>query len=221
MYNDKEVQKLLDKLDIVQVISEYVTLKKTGANYKGLSPFREERTPSFVVSPVKNIFKDFSTGIGGNAITFYMKINNISFVEAIEELSRKYNITMSKVVRKNVESRSEYNMYYEILSKVENYYVDNLINNKEATKYIENRGFTEEDIKKYNIGFSSNQWDDLYNFLTKEGYGEKELIELGLIKKNENGNIFDVFRNRIMFPIVNSYSKTIGFGGRIIENNEN
>ena len=221
MYNDKEVQKLLDKLDIVQVISEYVTLKKTGANYKGLSPFREERTPSFVVSPVKNIFKDFSTGIGGNSITFYMKMNNISFVEAIEELSRKYNITMSKVVRKNDESRSEYNMYYEILSKVENYYVDNLINNKEATKYIENRGFTEEDIKKYNIGFSSNQWDDLYNFLTKEGYGEKELIELGLIKKNENGNIFDVFRNRIMFPIVNSYSKTIGFGGRIIENNEN
>ena len=221
MYNDKEVQKLLDKLDIVQVISEYVTLKKTGANYKGLSPFREERTPSFVVSPVKNIFKDFSTGIGGNSITFYMKMNNISFVEAIEELSRKYNITMSKVVRKNVESRSEYNMYYEILSKVEKYYVDNLINNKEATTYIENRGFTEEDVKKYNIGFSSNQWDDLYNFLTKEGYEEKELIELGLIKKNENGNIFDVFRNRIMFPIVNSYSKTIGFGGRIIENNEN
>ena len=221
MYNDKEVQKLLDKLDIVQVISEYVTLKKTGANYKGLSPFREERTQSFVVSPVKNIFKDFSTGIGGNSITFYMKMNNISFVEAIEELSRKYNITMSKVVRKNDENKSEYNKYYEILSKVENYYVDNLINNKEATKYIENRGFTEEDIKKYNIGFSSNQWDDLYNFLTKEGYGEKELIELGLIKKNENGNIFDVFRNRIMFPIVNSYSKTIGFGGRIIENNEN
>ena len=221
MYNDKEVQKLLDKLDIVQVISEYVTLKKTGANYKGLSPFREERTPSFVVSPVKNIFKDFSTGIGGNSITFYMKMNNISFVEAIEELSRKYNITMSKVVRKNDENKSEYNKYYEILSKVEKYYVDNLINNKEATTYIENRGFTEEDVKKYNIGFSSNQWDDLYNFLTKEGYGEKELIELGLIKKNENGNIFDVFRNRIMFPIVNSYSKTIGFGGRIIENNEN
>ena len=221
MYNDKEVQKLLDKLDIVQVISEYVTLKKTGANYKGLSPFREERTPSFVVSPVKNIFKDFSTGIGGNSITFYMKMNNISFVEAIEELSRKYNITMSKVVRKNDENKSEYNKYYEILSKVEKYYVDNLINNKEATTYIKNRGFTEEDVKKYNIGFSSNQWDDLYNFLTKEGYEEKELIELGLIKKNENGNIFDVFRNRIMFPIVNSYSKTIGFGGRIIENNEN
>ena len=221
MYNDKEVQKLLDKLDIVQVISEYVTLKKTGANYKGLSPFREERTPSFVVSPVKNIFKDFSTGIGGNSITFYMKMNNISFVEAIEELSRKYNITMSKVVRKNDENKSEYNKYYEILSKVEKYYVDNLINNKEATTYIENRGFTEEDVKKYNIGFSSNQWDDLYNFLTKEGDEEKELIELGLIKKNENGNIFDVFRNRIMFPIVNSYSKTIGFGGRIIENNEN
>ena len=93
-------------------------------------------------------------------------MNNISFVEAIEELSRKYNITMSKVVRKNDENKSEYNKYYEILSKVEKYYVDNLINNKDATTYIENRGFTEEVVKKYNIGFSSNHWDDLYTFLT-------------------------------------------------------
>ena len=220
MYSDKEVQQLLDKLDIVQVISEYVTLKKTGANYKGLSPFREERTPSFVVSPAKNIFKDFSTGIGGNVITFYMRINNITFVEAIEELSRKYNIAVSKISRKNDENKSEYNKYFEILSKVERYYTENLIANKEAINYIESRGFKEEDIRRYGIGFSSNNWDDLYKYLIKEGYAEIDLIELGLVKKNDNGNVFDLFRNRIMFPITNPLSKTIGFGGRIIDSNE-
>ena len=220
MYSDKEVQQLLDKLDIVQVISEYVTLKKTGANYKGLSPFREERTPSFVVSPAKNIFKDFSTGVGGNVITFYMRINNITFVEAIEELSRKYNIAISKISRKNDENKSEYNKYFEILSKVERYYTENLIANKEAINYIENRGFKEEDIRRYGIGFSSNNWDDLYKYLIKEGYAEIDLIELGLVKKNDNGNVFDLFRNRIMFPITNPLSKTIGFGGRIIDSNE-
>ena len=96
MYKDTEIQKLIDNLDIVQVIGEYVTLKKTGANYKGLSPFKDEKTPSFVVSPNKNIFKDFSTGIGGNVISFYMRINNLSFYEAVEELSRKYNISINK-----------------------------------------------------------------------------------------------------------------------------
>ena len=97
MYKDTDIQKLIDELDIVQVIGEYVTLKRTGANYKGLSPFREEKTPSFVVSPTKNIFKDFSTGIGGNVISFYMKINNLTFVEALEELARKYDINIKKL----------------------------------------------------------------------------------------------------------------------------
>ena len=87
MYEDNEIQEFINKLDIVQVISEYVTLKKSGANYKGLSPFKPERTPSFTVSPGKNIFKDFSSGIGGDVITFYMKINNLTFAEAVEELA--------------------------------------------------------------------------------------------------------------------------------------
>ena len=97
MYKDTDIQKLIDGLDIVQVIGEYVALKKTGANYKGFSPFKEEKTPSFVVSPSKNIFKDFSTGIGGNVISFYMKINNLSFVESVEELAKKYNIDIEKL----------------------------------------------------------------------------------------------------------------------------
>ena len=105
MYKDTEIQKLIDNLDIVQVIGEYVTLKKAGVNYKGFSPFKDEKTPSFVVSPVKNIFKDFSTGIGGNAISFYMKINNISFYEAVEELSRKYNVSIKKLnINKNIDN---------------------------------------------------------------------------------------------------------------------
>ena len=95
-YSKKEIQKLIDNLDIVQVIGEYVNLKKAGSDYKGLSPFKEEKTPSFTVSPVKNIFKDFSTQIGGNVISFYMKINDIGFVQAVEELSQKYNIPLKK-----------------------------------------------------------------------------------------------------------------------------
>ena len=96
-YSKKEIQKLIDNLDIVQVIGEYVNLKKAGSDYKGLSPFKEEKTPSFTVSPVKNIFKDFSTQIGGNVISFYMKINDIGFVQAVEELSQKYNIPLKKI----------------------------------------------------------------------------------------------------------------------------
>ena len=106
MYEDNEIQEFINKLDIVQVISEYVTLKKSGANYKGLSPFKPERTPSFTVSPGKNIFKDFSSGIGGDVITFYMKINNLTFAEAVEELANKYNIQFnSRFSGKNAQHR--------------------------------------------------------------------------------------------------------------------
>ena len=114
MYKDTDIQKLIDGLDIVQVIGEYVTLKKTGANYKGFSPFKEEKTPSFVVSPSKNIFKDFSTGIGGNVISFYMKINNLSFVESVEELAKKYNVDIEKL-NVNKEKSGKETRYYEIM----------------------------------------------------------------------------------------------------------
>ncbi|MBP7739128.1 MAG: DNA primase [Leptotrichiaceae bacterium] len=216
MYKDTDIQKLIDELDIVQVIGEYVTLKRTGANYKGLSPFREEKTPSFVVSPTKNIFKDFSTGIGGNVISFYMKINNLTFVEALEELARKYDINIKKL-NTNKEKANKNSKYYEIMREAQSYFSVSINNSEEALKYMNNRDFSIEDIRKFEIGFSLNKWDGLLNYLNEKKYDTNDLIELGLVRKNENGNIFDYYRNRIIFPIYNDSMKLVGFGGRTIE----
>ncbi len=216
MYKDTDIQKLIDELDIVQVIGEYVTLKRTGANYKGLSPFREEKTPSFVVSPTKNIFKDFSTGIGGNVISFYMKINNLTFVEALEELARKYDINIKKL-NTNKERANENSKYYEIMREAQSYFSVSINNSEEALKYMNNRDFSIEYIRKFEIGFALNKWDGLLNYLNEKKYDTNDLIELGLVRKNENGNIFDYYRNRIIFPIYNDSMKLVGFGGRTIE----
>ena len=216
MYKDTDIQKLIDELDIVQVIGEYVTLKRTGANYKGLSPFREEKTPSFVVSPTKNIFKDFSTGIGGNVISFYMKINNLTFVEALEELARKYDINIKKL-NTNKEKANKNSKYYEIMREAQSYFSVSINNSEEALKYMNNRDFSIEDIRKFEIGFALNKWDGLLNYLNEKKYDTNDLIELGLVRKNENGNIFDYYRNRIIFPIYNDSMKLVGFGGRTIE----
>ena len=216
MYKDTDIQKFIDELDIVQVIGEYVTLKRTGSNYKGLSPFREEKTPSLVVSPTKNIFKDFSTGIGGNVISFYMKINNLTFVEALEELARKYDINIKKL-NTNKERANKNSKYYEIMREAQSYFSVSINNSKEALKYMNNRDFSIEDIRKFEIGFSLNKWDGLLNYLNEKKYDTNDLIELGLVRKNENGNIFDYYRNRIIFPIYNDSMKLVGFGGRTIE----
>ena len=220
MYRDKNIQKLVDELDIVQVIGEYVVLKKAGANYKGLSPFKEEKTPSFVVSPTKNIYTDFSTGDGGDVIKFYRKINNLSFYEAVNELARKYNISIKTFYEDN--SRiTENEKYYEIMKQAQIYFSKNIFNSSEALNYMGNRGYLETDLRKFGIGFAENKWDGLLLYLTNKGYNIDDLLELGLVIKNENGNIFDYFRNRIIFPIYNDNMKIVGFGGRTINTDEN
>ena len=220
MYRDKNIQKLVDELDIVQVIGEYVVLKKAGANYKGLSPFKEEKTPSFVVSPTKNIYTDFSTGDGGDVIKFYRKINNLSFYEAVNELARKYNISI-KTFYEDSSRITENEKYYEIMKQAQIYFSKNIFNSSEALNYMGNRGYLEVDLRKFGIGFSENKWDGLLLYLTNKGYSTDDLLELGLIIKNENGNIFDYFRNRIIFPIYNDNMKIVGFGGRTINTDEN
>ena len=220
MYRDKNIQKLVDELDIVQVIGEYVVLKKAGANYKGLSPFKEEKTPSFVVSPTKNIYTDFSTGDGGDVIKFYRKINNLSFYEAVNELARKYNISI-KTFYEDSSRITENEKYYEIMKQAQIYFSKNIFNSSEALNYMGNRGYLEVDLRKFGIGFSENKWDGLLLYLTNKGYSIDDLLELGLVIKNENGNIFDYFRNRIIFPIYNDNMKIVGFGGRTINTDEN
>ena len=146
MYKDKNIQKLVDELDIVQVIGEYVVLKKAGANYKGLSPFKEENTPSFVVSPRKKIYKDFSTGDGGDVIKFYRKINNLSFYEAVNELARKYNISI-KTFYEDSSRITENEKYYEIMKQAQIYFSKNIFNSLEALNYMDIRGYLEVDLR--------------------------------------------------------------------------
>ena len=226
-YSKKEIQKLIDNLDIVQVIGEYVNLKKAGSDYKGLSPFKEEKTPSFTVSPVKNIFKDFSTQIGGNVISFYMKINDIGFIQAVEELSQKYNIPLRKnrgyeAVNRETEKKKAVNReYFEIMKEVQIFFRENIEKYDEALEYMKERDFSLEEIKKFGIGFASSSRDDLFQYLLEKDFPEEKIMELGLAKRNENGEIYDSFRNRVIFPIYNADAQIVGFGGRIIEKNTN
>ena len=226
-YSEEEIQKLIDNLDIVEVIGEYVNLKKAGSDYKGLSPFKDEKTPSFTVSPVKNIFKDFSTQIGGNVISFYMKINDIGFVQAVEELSQKYNIPLKKSgkFQKNSQKISEKQAknkeYFEIMNEAQNFFENNVEKYEEALEYMKNRDFSLEDMKKFKIGFASSIRDGLFQYLIEKNFSENKIMKLGLAKRNENGEIYDSFRNRIIFPIYNIEGKIVAFGGRIIEKNSN
>ena len=226
-YSEEEIQKLIDNLDIVEVIGEYVNLKKAGSDYKGLSPFKDEKTPSFTVSPVKNIFKDFSTQIGGNVISFYMKINDIGFVQAVEELSQKYNIPLKKngksqiVSQKISEKQAENKEYFEIMNEAQNFFENNVEKYEEALEYMKNRDFSLEDMKKFKIGFASSIRDGLFQYLIEKNFSENKIMKLGLAKRNENGEIYDSFRNRIIFPIYNIEGKIVAFGGRIIEKNSN
>ena len=227
IYSEEEIQKLIDNLDIVQVIGEYVNLKKAGSNYKGLSPFKDEKTPSFTVSPVKNIFKDFSTQIGGNVISFYMRVNDLSFVQAVEELSRKYNVPLKKnreykTINQEIDRRKTENKeYFEIMNEALVFFKNNIEKYDEAVEYMKERDFSIEDMKKFGIGFAPNVRDELFQYLIKKEFSEKKIIELGLAKRNENGEIYDNFRNRIIFPIFNTDAQIVGFGGRIIEKNTN
>ena len=226
-YSEEEIQKLIDNLDIVEVIGEYVNLKKAGSDYKGLSPFKDEKTPSFTVSPVKNIFKDFSTQIGGNVISFYMKINDIGFVQAVEELSQKYNIPLKKngksqiVSQKISEKQAENKEYFEIMNEAQTFFENNVEKYEEALEYMKNRDFSLEDMKKFKIGFASSTRDGLFQYLIEKNFSENKIMKLGLAKRNENGEIYDSFRNRIIFPIYNIEGKIVAFGGRIIEKNSN
>ena len=217
MIKEEERELLLSKINIVDLISEYVDLTKSGSGYKGFSPFKEEKTPSFMVSPTKKIFKDFSTNQGGNAIKFYMLINNVNYVEAVIALAQKYDVKLSGITKKN----NIYDRKYEIMRKATEYYNKNIYNSKEALSYLEQRAYNVEDIKRFKLGYASNSWDSLYKELKKQNYTDEELLDLGLIGKNESNMIYDIFRNRIIFPIFNEHFHIVAFGGRdITSNNE-
>lgn len=218
-YKTEDIDLLIDSLKIEEVVGEFVELKKTGANYKGLCPFHPDTTPSFMVSPSKNICKCFVCGAGGNPISFYSQYKKISFLEAIEELSKKYGIPIKGIDNNSIKQQDNYEKYYEIMREAHNFYKDMIFSNqgRVALEYLAGRKLNPKIIKENGLGFAPDRWSELNDYLLSKGYESKDLLKLGLIKEGENGNNYDVFRNRIMFPIYSIKGEVIAFGGRTLE----
>ena len=212
------INRVLEEVDIFDVISQYVDLKKRGKNYFGLSPFRSETKPSFSVAPDKNMWYDFGSGQGGNAIQFLIEYEKISFSEAIRSLAEKHNI---EIIEVGDEQQSNlYDQLYEIHNLANLFFINNLSFKKgiNAKSYMEDRFFDATIMKKFSIGFATDSWDQLYNEL-KDKFDIEVIEKSGLFSKGKKGYI-DRFRNRIMFPFFSPSGKVIGFSGRSLSEKE-
>ncbi|AIM15636.1 DNA primase [Bacillus sp. X1(2014)] len=218
---EEKIDQIRQALDIVEVVSDYVGLKKQGRNYFGLCPFHGENTPSFSVSSDKQIFHCFGCGAGGNVFSFIMDIEGISFQEAVVKLAERANIELEMNVTSNLgEKKASKEIQaakdaHELLRK---FYHHLLVNTKEgqhALEYLLERGFTKESIDKFQIGYSLNSWDFVVKFLAKRDFSPEWMEKAGLIiKREKDGTYFDRFRDRIMFPIFDRHGQTIAFSGR-------
>ena len=210
------VEQIKNSLDIVDVISRYVVLKKTGRNFQGLCPFHNEKTPSFVVTPDKQIFKCFGCGEGGDVFTFLMKINNQNFTEVIEEQAAALGIELPKVNSKNaIQNKQEKERLYDAMELATKFFKQNLMSNQKALEYLEKRGINEVAISKFSLGLAPKGNFDLKNYLTGLGFTVSELAKAGLVYEKD-GNYLDRFKNRIIIPIKDINSNTIAFGARAI-----
>ena len=208
-------------MDIVEVVGDFVNLKKSGSSLKALSPFTAEKTPSFYVVPSKGIFKCFSSGKGGDAITFVMEVDGLSYIEALKYLAAKYNIAIEEEVQTDEiqEAQNQRESLYIVLKFATDYFQDLLHSHEEGKSiglsYFKERGFSDEIIESFNLGYSLNVWDHFHQEGIKSGFTKENLEAAGLIVSKEN-KIYDRFRGRVMFPIHNVTGKTIAFGARIL-----
>jgi DNA primase len=210
---------------VEEVIGDFVQLKRAGTNFKGLSPFSDERSPSFMVSPVKQIWKDFSSGKGGNAVAFLMEHEHFTYPEAIRYLAKKYNIEIEETVQTDLEKANtdvKESMYL-VSEFAKNYFQDTLLNSEEGKaiglSYFKERGFTQETIKKFALGYSPETWDAFTKEALGRGYKLEFLESTGLTIPRED-RPFDRFKGRVMFPIQSMSGRILGFGGRILTNDK-
>ena len=221
MISKDTIDKVFEFSRVEEVISDFIALKKSGANYKGLSPFTNEKTPSFVVSPSKQIWKDFSSGKGGNVIAFLMEHEQFNYPESIRYLANKYNIEIIETVEtsENIEERNERESLFIINNFASSYFQDILLEKEEINKYLLDRGLSLTTIKNFNLGYSTDSKNNFYKKANENGYSDKYLEETGLVIVSDNKKI-DRFRERIIFPIKSIAGRVIGFGGRIIDSNK-
>ena len=221
-YSDEIIDEIRQSNDIVDVISQYVRLKRSGRNFFGLCPFHNEKSPSFSVSPDKQIFHCFGCGVGGNVFTFLMKIEGISFFEAIQMLAEKANIVLPTLENNSDSAKEELKAkVYKVNQFTADFYHKNLYlpTAKIAQEYVKKRKLSNETLKSFQIGFSG-KFDELYRELKKQGFQEREILESGLVNKNERGQYIDRYRNRLMFPICDVRGRVIAFGGRVLDDSK-
>ncbi len=216
-YSDELLDEIRTKNDIVDVVSGYVGLKRSGRNYIGLCPFHNEKSPSFFVSPDKQIFKCFGCNIGGNVFRFISKIEDVGFRESVEILANRANVVLPESTSSEEEDKMYYlrSKVYEINKIAAEFYHQNLYNpnSKEAQEYVKKRKLDNKTLKTFLLGYSG-KYNELYNVLKNEGFKEEEILASDLVYKNQQGEFIDAFRRRLMFPIQDEHGKIIAFGGR-------
>ncbi len=219
-----KAERLLDdlnsRLDIVDVVSDYIELKRAGQNYKGLCPFHSEKTPSFMVSPDKQIFHCFGCGVGGNLVHFVMKYENLSFQESLRLLAKKAGINL-KEYKFNSSSNNEglREKLAELHREATKVFVENLKRSKVAQTYLRERGLTEDTIRAFSIGYALKDWRHLSNYLKDKGFHSSFILQSGMVSSGDKGS-YDTFRDRIIFPICDIQGDIIAFGGRVMDDSQ-
>ena len=217
------IDDLLSRTDIVELIDLRVPLKKAGRNYTACCPFHNEKSPSFHVSPDKQFYHCFGCGAHGNAISFLMEFDRLTFPEAVEDLARLHGLDVQRDNNQPIQPQNPQTAnFYELMAQVSQFYCVNLqqASSAKAVDYLKNRGLTGATAKKFGIGYANAQWDSVLQNFGNGAQAKQNLITLGMLIQNENGKIYDRFRERIMFPIRDGRGRVIGFGGRVFEQGE-
>lgn len=226
MIDQPTIDRILDAANIVDVVSEFVTLRKRGVNYVGLCPFHTDKTPSFYVSPAKNICKCFACGEGGTAVHFIMKQEQLNYFDALRYLAKKYNIEIQEreLTDKEKQKKSDRESMLIVNSWAQQYFTTQLYEHVEGKnvglRYFAERGFREDTIRKFQLGYSLDQRDSLYKEATKNGYKKEFLEKTGLVIAYDNGGVNDRFRGRVIFPVHTLSGKVVAFGGRVLKKDE-
>ena len=221
-YSDELIEDIRNNNDIVDIISQYVVLKRSGRNFFGLCPFHKEKSPSFSVSPDKQIFHCFGCGVGGNVLHFIQKIENVDFKESIQILAERSGITLP-TIDNGIDTKKQLlkEKVYEINKIAAIFYHENLYkqSSKQAQEYIKKRKLDNNTLKSFLIGFSGN-YSELYEVLNSKGFTQEEILSSSLVNKTENGKFVDRFRKRLMFPISDVRGRIIAFGGRVLDDSK-
>lgn len=227
MISRDTIEEIRNRIDIIDVISDFLTLKKSGSNYKALSPFANEKTPSFFVVPAKGIFKDFSSGKGGDAITFVMEHEKMSYTEALRYLAKKYGVDI-KEERQTEEGKAEQSEregLYILMNFAKEYYRKQLTGSEEGISiglsYFRERGFNDRTIEKFELGYALEGWENFTHEAIAKGYNKELLEKTGLVVKKDDGGTYDRFRGRVIFPVHNISGKVIAFGARMLGKDKN